>query len=180
MKHIKKSIILLTAVMIMFSLFGCSKSDNLNIETYKNAEKNTMLVDSYDRVVGTPEEQPYEELVLYTYSDTQALLEHYTNGGTENEIIDSYLVPIEAAQEAFDVIRKNGMDKWNDREKGMTAISGKAYVCKFPGKEDDYIRVTSDHMPEDGTRAFGEVKVAMMKYLKDEYAEEFLKQEAGE
>ena len=168
----KTASILIAAVMIMLSLFGCSKPDNLNIDTYKNAEKDTMLVDYFDRVVGTPEEQPYEELVLYTYSDTQALLEHYTNGDTEEETLDRYIVPIQAAQEAFDVIRKSGMNRWNDREKGMTAISGMAYVCKFPDGKGDYIRVTSGHMPEDGTRAFGEVKVVLMNYLREEYRED--------
>lgn len=172
MKRTKLSIIILTAVMIMFSLFGCGKPKNLDIETYKGAEPDTILVDYYDRVVGTPMEQPYEELVLYTYSDTQAMLEHYTNGGTEDEKLSRYIVPIEAAQEAFDVIRETGMDKWNSREKGMTALCGMAYVCKFPDGKGDLIRVTSDHLPEDGTRAFGEVRLAMLKYADEKYLSE--------
>ena len=172
MKHIKIIIILSTAVILMLSLFGCGKPDNLKIETYRGAEPGEILVDYYERTVGTPEEQPYEELVLYTHSDTQALLEHYTDGGTDAENLDRYIVPIQAVQEAFDAIRKNGMDKWNSRENGMTALCGKAYVCKFPGKDGDLIRVSSDHLPEDGTRAFGEVYVILRGYAREEYREE--------
>ena len=87
MKKCCKPLILITAVIMMFGLFGCGKDARFDMETYKNAEKNTMLLDYYERTVGTPEEQPYYELVLYTYSDTQALLEEYTDGGTDEEIL---------------------------------------------------------------------------------------------
>ena len=172
MSGIFKKLVLLTAVMMLFGLFGCSKAKKLDINDFKGSEPNTMLADYFDRVVGTIEKQPYYELVMYTYSDKQVLLEEYRNGGSDEEELRSYLVPVEAAQEVFDVIHETGMDTWNSRENGMTALSGMAYVCKFPDGKGDYERVTSDHLPEDGTRAFGEVKVTMSKYLKDEYLTE--------
>lgn len=106
-------------------------------------------------------QQPYYELVLYTYSDTQARLEEYAEGGTDNERITAYLVPLSAAQEMLTAVKNSGMVKWNLRE-GI-AISGMAYVCKFPDGKGGYTRVTSDHMPEDGSRVFGEVKVVMRR-----------------
>ena len=177
MKHTKLTAIILTAVMIMFSLFSCSNPNNLDINTYKKAEPNTMLVDYYDRVVGTPMEQPYEELALYTHSDTQALLERYTNGGTEDEVRERYLVPLQAAQDAFDAIRESGMDKWNSRKSGMIAICGRICVCKFPDGGGGYIRVTSEHMPEDGAKAFAKVSAALAAYATDENKSEYLKQQ---
>lgn len=169
MKKAVRFLTLVTAVMILFSLFGCNKNEQFDMETYKGAEKNTLLLDYYERVVGTPEEQPYYELVLYTYSDTQALLEEYADGGTDHETVTRYLVPIEAAQEMLTAVKDSGMVNWNKHE--GVAISGMAYVCKFPDGKDDYIRVSSDNMPEDGTRAFGKVCSAMRKWTKEEYLE---------
>ena len=163
-----KILSLLTAVMIMPGLFGCGKSGQFKIETYLN-EKDSMLLDYFERTVGTPEEQPYYELVLYTYSSTQARLEEYTDGGTPDELITSYLIPVEGAQEMLNAVKIAGMDKWN-RRKGV-AIDGKQYVCRFPDGRDGCIRVSSDNMPEDGVKAFGTVKNAMSKWLKDEYLE---------
>lgn len=153
----------------MFGLFGCSGNKRFAIETYRDTAPGTMLVDYYDRTVGTPEEQPYYELVLYTHSDTRLRLEEYTGGGTEDERCTAYLVPLQAGQDAFDVIKKNGMDKWN--KKSGTAISGRAYVCKFPDGSGDVERVTSGNMPEDGSRAFGEVMVALRQWCREEYLE---------
>lgn len=151
----------------MLSLFGCRKNTQFDIETYHDAEKNTMLLDYYERVVGTPEEQPYYELVLYTYSDTQALLEEYNDSGTDHEPVTRYLVPIIAAQEMLTAVKDSGMVNWNKRD-GI-AICGMAYVCKFPDGKGDYIRVSSDNMPEDGTRLFGTVCAAMRKWTRDEF-----------
>lgn len=172
MSGISRKLILLTAVMIMLGLFGCNKTKKLDINDFKGSQPNTMLADYYERAAGTEEKQPYYELVMYTNSDSQVLLEEYRNGDTDEEELYRYFVPAEAAQEVFNVIRETGMDEWNSREKDMTALDGMAYVVKFPDGKGDYQRVTSDHMPEDGNRAFGTVKVTMSKYLKDEYLTE--------
>lgn len=169
MKKAVSLLTLFTAVMLLLSLFGCNQNKQFDIATYHDAEKNTMLLDCYERVVGTPEEQPYYELVLYTYSDTQALLEEYNDGGTDHETVTRYLVPIKAAQEMLNAVKDSGMVNWNKRE--GAAICGMAYVCKFPDGKGDYIRVSSDNMPEDGTKHFGAVCAAMRKWAKEEYIE---------
>lgn len=170
MKKAVRAIIFLLAVMMMFNLFGCGKSKQYDIKTYLDKPAGTMLIDYFDRTVGTPMEQPYFEMVMYTHSEDKILLERYTQGGTDHERCDRYLVPVEAAQEVLNVIRKSGMDRWNSRS-DTVGICGKAYVCKFPDGKGDYIRVTSDRMPEDGSRAFGEVSAAMNAWAKDEYLE---------
>ena len=170
MKNAVKILILITAVMLMISLFGCGKNKQFDIETYKDAQENTMLLDYYERTVGTPEEQPYYEMVLYTYSDTRAKLEEYAEGGTDHETLTTYLIPLEGAQEMLTAVKDCGMADWNRRE-GI-AVCGKAYVCKFPDGKGDYIRVTSDNMPEDGAKRFGTVYTAMRKWMRDEYRTE--------
>lgn len=170
MKHGLKILTIITAVMMMPGLFGCGKSGQFDIKTYINEDKGSMLLDYFERTVGTPEEQPYYELVLYTYSDTQARLEEYQNGDTSDELITSYLIPLEGAQEMLDAVKNAGMEKWNTRE-GI-AIDGKQYVCKFPDGKDGCVRVSSDNMPEDGVKAFATVKAAMSRWLLDEYLEE--------
>ena len=168
MKKSFRSLTLITAVILMFSLFSCGKSRRFDIAAYKDCEPKTLLVDYYERTVGTPMKMPYYELVLYTYSDTHALLEEYTEGGTEDETVTSYLVPLAEAQNILTSVKATGMASWN--RKSGTAICGRAYVCKFPDGEGGYTRVTSDNMPENGSALFGEVKVAMRSCCKDEYA----------
>ena len=151
----------------MFSFFSCGKSRQFDIATYKDAEAKTLLVDYYERTVGTPMKQPFYELVLYIYSDTQALLEEYTEGGTEDETVAFYLVPLEEAQNVLTAVKETGMAVWNKR-KGI-AICGRVYVCKFPDGEGGFTRVTSEHMPENGSALFGKVKVALRSCCKEEY-----------
>ena len=170
MKNAVRLLILITVVSMLFPLFGCGKSRQYDIHSYLDKPAGTLLVDWYSRTVGTPITMPYTELVLYTRSPDTVLLEHYTEGGSENERCDRYVVPAEEAQAVLDVIRKSGMERWNSR-KELSAICGKSYVCKFPDGEGGYIRVTGEKMPQDGSRAFGEVSAAMYGLMKDEYRE---------
>ena len=151
----------------MLNLFGCGKKQ-LNINDYLDAEKKTMLADYYERTVGLEEEQPYYELVMYTYSETEVLLEKYEDGGTDHETVTSYHVPADEAQGVFDAINNVDMASWNGK-KGNICIDGIAYVCKFPDGKGDLIRVSSDDMPEDGAKSFYAVKASMLVLMKDEY-----------
>jgi len=151
----------------MLSLFGCGKKQ-LNIQDYIGAEEKTMLADYYERTVGLEEEQPYYELVMYTYSDKEVLLEKYEDGGTDHETVTSYHVPADEAQGVFDAINNVDMASWNGK-KGNICIDGIAYVCKFPDGKGDLIRVSSDDMPEDGAKSFYAVKASMLVLMKDEY-----------
>lgn len=172
MKKSFRSLTLITAVILMFSLFSCTNSKRFDIATYKDTEPKTMLVDYYERTVGTPMKMPYEELVLYTYSDTQALLEAYEEGGTDDETVTSYLIPISGAQEILTAVNASGMAGWN-KHKGI-AICGRAYVCRFSDGEGGYTRVSSEHMPENGAKAFGAVYLSMRKWLSEEYQSDLL------
>lgn len=149
-------------------MFGFFKKKALNIRDFREKPVKTMLVDCYERVVGTPMEQGYTELVLYTHDQDTALLERYVDGGLDAERRTTFLVPLQAAQDAFDAIAQTQMAQWNDR-KNTIAICGMMYVCKFPDGNGGYIRVSSEAMPEDGVHAFYAVRSAISAYLKDEY-----------
>ena len=153
----------------MFDRFCHKKPTSFDVdEIIRSMPAGDLLVDSYERVVGTPEEQGYSELVLYAHSDTQARLERYEDGGLESERMTAYLVPISAVYEAYAAIGDAGMARWNERRDAV-AICGKSYVCKFRSADGSYTRVSSEHMPCDGTAAFGAVKAALSRFVKTEY-----------
>ncbi len=152
----------------MLDIFKSSKSKRFDIRSYIGAKEKTIIVDYYERTVGTPMKMPFYELVLYTHSDTHALLEEYSQGGMDDETVTSYLVPLDEAQSALDTIKKCGMADWHKRP-DTVAICGRAYVCKFPDGEGGLTRVTGEKMPESGHRDFGSVKAALISCMKKEY-----------
>ena len=127
----------------------------------------SLLIDCFERTVGTPEEQPYSEIVLYEYDAAHLLLETYSNGGTPNETRTQYLVPKEAYDKVMKVIRESGMKTWNETA-NLPGMTGYYFVCKFrDGK--DFIRVTSEHMPEDGKEIYWNVSSALGQYAAASY-----------
>ena len=133
-------------------------------------EEKVLLVDYFERVVGTPEEQPYFEIVLYQYTETELLLEKYVNGDTDEEMLTFYHVPAEAYEKALQVIKKYDMASWNSRD-DCFALDGKLYVCKF-SEGPNFTRVSSDSMPDDGKHAFNELCKILSDYATDRYLAE--------
>ena len=134
-------------------------------EITEGLQPGKLLIDCFERTVGTPEEQPYTEIVLYEYSAGQLLLETYTGGGTPGEKCTQYLVPPEAYENALQVIRKTGMKEWNENP-NLYGITGYYFVCKFLDGEE-FIRVTSEHMPEDGKEAYSRAAGALWQYASE-------------
>ena len=130
-------------------------------------EEKVLLIDYFERVTGTPEEQPYFEIVLYQYSETELLLEKYVNGGTDEEILTTYHVPAEAYEKSLQVIKKFDMASWNSR-KDCFSQDGKLYVCKF-SEGTNFTRVSSDSMPDEGEIAFCELRKTLSGYIMDKY-----------
>jgi len=123
-------------------------------------EQKMILVDYFERELTADGPQPYFEAVLYSYSDTQALMEIYTAGGSDRERMTSFLVPLETMDQLMEVICAYGMDGWNSQ--AGSAVSGKLYVCKFR-QGGSLIRVTSENMPDNGVEAFDAVWDVMEK-----------------
>ena len=129
-------------------------------------ESKTLLADYYDRVTGTEMEQPYYELVLYTYDEESLLLEEYREGGTEDETVRGFKVGKDAYEKVIKVIIEDGMDRWNDLDDCIT-IDGEVYVCRFY-RNGQVVRVSSDNMPEDGYRAFNDVRQTLASFVDEE------------
>ena len=125
-------------------------------------EKKKMLVDCYERTLGTEEKEPYREIVL---SETAGglILEVYENGGTPEESCRTYPTDRKCYEEVLMLIRKYDLFSWNDRE--LTALEGKKLVCRFLYGEK-YIRVSSENMPPDGEKALMEISSCLYKGIR--------------
>lgn len=126
-----------------------------------------VLADYYQKEVGTDEEQPYFELVLYGNEDGSLTLEKYTEGGTEAETMVSYDVPAEAYNRALEIIRNRKLEEWNSM-KEYISLDGMLFVIRFYADELHY-RVSSERMPENGLEAFREMKALLLEYTAVKY-----------
>ncbi|MBR2824959.1 MAG: zinc ribbon domain-containing protein [Solobacterium sp.] len=106
------------------------KSDNLY-----SSKNQTLLIDYFEKTLGTPVEMPYYELCLYTYSPTQLLLEEYTQGGSPNEVCRQKLVSHEVYKEALKIVTKHRLKQSVDYR--GRALNGKTFVIKFRESMDD-------------------------------------------
>ena len=132
-------------------------------------EKRTALADYFDKTVGTPEEQPYFEMVFYEEDSEHVRLEVYENGGMEDEKMTAYLVPYQAYSEVLAAVAKYDMMSWNSNKDG-NSIVGRMIVFRWSDAEDGSLtRVTSEYMPENGMEAFDAVRAIMAEYADSQY-----------
>ena len=143
----------------MFSPFH-DREKLFDIDTYRDLPADTMLIDVYDRVVGTPEEQEYSETVIYLKNSETARLVCYTGDSEGNRVTHERLVSLGAVQAVLDVLREHRMDAWNSL-RDADALCGVIHVVKFPDGKGGYIRVSSEHMPRDGEKAFCAVRAVV-------------------
>ena len=130
--------------------------------------KDTMLIDWYEAPQGTDGGGGHDEIVLYSYDSAQVRLTVYRGNEDGEETETNYLVPYEVWEECCYIIDRYQMKDWNDRE-DTDALDGVTMVCKFKDG-DDYVRVSSEKMPEDGKEAFCEIESVLQEYAKDEYS----------
>ena len=114
-------------------------------------EGKKILIDYFEKTVGTPVGRPYHEMVLYTFSDDELLKEEYLNGGAENELCIQKLVPHQAYEDAMNVVKTFHLKQLLGR-KGHP-LAGKVYVIRFredPESEELY-RFSSDNVGREET-----------------------------
>ena len=134
----------------------------------KYNEEPVMLMDYFEKVVGTPMDMGHYELVIRSFDEKYLLLEELVKAeGSDNETKKTYKVPYNLKNEIMKIVEDEKMDKWNERN-DMHGIVGKLYVFKYLQK-DTYIRDSSEHMPENGVKVFNCIKSIISKYLSDEY-----------
>ena len=141
---------------------------DIQISTDDSVSGNkTVLIDYYEKTVGTPVEMPYYEIVLYKLNDKEVMLEEYTNGGMKNEVCKSYPIDHDAYDEALQIVERYELKKHlNDRGDGM---EGKKFVIKFRESEDaqELYRISSEDLDDMNCyRAFTDMLALLRGYLK--------------
>ena len=122
-----------------------------------------MVFDYYEATVATVGGDGHDEFVLYRRPNGTMLMAKYSQWGDAAESIRACTVTDTALYDCLEIVDENGMRKWN--EKDGIAITGAVYVVKFC-EADRIVRVSSDNMPENGHKAFGEIETTMQKYWK--------------
>ena len=139
------------------------------IDVPEPEKQDVMLVDYYDATVATVGGDRVYEAVLYEYSDTEAKLVIYQNyQGGEEMYSDTYIVPYEAVERCYKLIEENKLSEWNGTYPEIP-LMGAETVCKFRGADGEYVRVSTDAMPDDGRSILDGIGAVMGGYAKDEY-----------
>ena len=127
-------------------------------ELEEKIDPENMVFDYYDAITGTDGGDGYTEYVLYRWEEDDLLLAKYTKEYGEAEVIRVCRVPVSYLYNCLVAVNRSGMRSWKD---GM-AITGAYYAVKFR-ENGNIIRITSDDMPEDGFKAFGEIENVLGK-----------------
>ena len=118
--------------------------------------EGTLLFDYYKAPTAIVGEAFYDEITV-NESEGMYFINVYSGSSTEGTTTShsAYWAPDGLVDELMRAVKKHKMAKWNDRDGvGMT---GAITVVKFRGDDGNYIRVTTENMPEDGEEAFGEI-----------------------
>ena len=141
-----------------------TKIEEITTKEY-DTSKEKILIDYYERTVGTPVERPYYELVLYTYNDKNLILEEYINGGAKDEKCIQYIVPFEAYEKAMEVVKTFNLKNLVGH-KGI-GLDGKTYVIKFRESlnDENLYRFSDENVGEEETMMmFGSMFNVLSEY----------------
>lgn len=131
----------------------------------ENENEDTFLYDYYSAAAGVVGDARYSEMTVNRSSDGTLYLNVYS-GNSDTESHTSYTVSSALTDELNEIIEKNKIEKWND-EQGF-CIDGAVRVFRFTDKNGKLIRVSSENMPEDGEKAFSEIRAVMSEYIIEE------------
>ena len=121
-------------------------------------DEERMVFDYYEATVGTDGGDGYTEYVLYRWGERDLLLAKYSKYEGEAETKRVCRVPLSYLYDCLAAVNRNGMKDWKDGE----PIDGMAYAVKFKDS-GEIVRISSEDMPEGGTKAFAEVEQALRK-----------------
>ena len=128
-----------------------------------------MMIDYYEATVATVGGDGYYEIVLsYVPHSSLLYLDVYSGGDGLEETSRRYSVPDEITDECYKIIDECNFRDWNANP-DYYGITGAYYVCSFLDGDNGYIRVSSDHMPDNGRDLFMKIGAALGKYATDEY-----------
>lgn len=134
-----------------------------------NETEDIMLLDFYTASVATDGGDGYLEMTLYAYTSAQLKLVVYRKDAPDAaEISTTYIVPRAALDRCLAVIDEEKMRDW-DEEDAIDGEEGAETVCKFRDADGAYVRVSSEVMPPDGSRAFSRIREVLQSYAADTY-----------
>ena len=149
--------ILLTGLMVV-GMFGCSKKPEPITDIPASPEEAmtdaNLVFYYYEAVTGTVGGDCSVAYRLYRYNGTELVLSR-TDHTTDDEEISTYrLVPASTLDDCMKVVKKYkmGKGKWIN---GIGITGG--YCSAGFYKKDEWIKVTSDNMPDNGQEAFSAI-----------------------
>ncbi|MBR5796481.1 MAG: hypothetical protein IKY26_10085 [Erysipelotrichaceae bacterium] len=127
-----------------------------------NHLKEHMLINYYSKTYHVNGYSSYEMVLSTTPQPNEVKLDIYTKQEDANETCSTIYLPINVVEECMKWIQKCQMNQWNENE-NTESLDGKLLVCKhyFNG---EYIRVSTDCMPENGEQMIEEVANIISKH----------------
>ena len=128
-----------------------------------NHLKEHMLINYYSKTYHVNGYSSYEMVLSTTPQPNEVKLDIYTKQEDANETCSTIYLPINVVEECMKWIQKCQMNQWNENE-NTESLDGKLLVCKhyFNG---EYIRVSTDCMPENGEQMIEEVANIISKHI---------------
>lgn len=136
-------------------------------QTQKQTGEPVLLVNYYCATAAAADGGDSLEYALYEAQQPDRVWLHVYVGQGEEETCTRYLVPRSALEEALAVIRGGDFASWNESD-GI-ALDGARTVCRFRTENGDYIRVSTDHMPENGKEQLDAVGNTLAAYICEQY-----------
>jgi hypothetical protein len=128
-----------------------------------------MLFDCYDAVVATVGGDRYDEIVLYSCSDSELTLRTFSKAESdEEETSIEYRVPYEAYDRCMKLVDEYKLRDWENM-KNKTGICGGVNVIKFRDSDGAYYRVSSENMPMEYGDVFGVARGILRSFMTDKY-----------
>lgn len=126
--------------------------------------EKTLLIGYTSRRTGTAGGDGCSSTVLYLNGDGTAEVHFFSRyEPDEKESHTAYAVDPSVIEEAYTIISENGISSWNEKNY-VSALDGGGYELMFRTVPGEYVRVSSDCMPEDGPRIMGEVAACLARY----------------
>ena len=132
-------------------------------KTYKNKDE-LLLFEYYTRITGTPIPRPYYQIQVYQMADGLLKIKETVEGGSNDQVIKTYVISGEMKQEIKNLIRQYDLEGWNSME-NAECIDGKAEYFRYL-EDNTYITVSVNKMPEDGQKILGTIANTLRKYMK--------------
>ena len=136
--------------------------------TFAEGEDKIMLVDYVSKTVGTNGGDGYWETVLYLTKNGDYEVHYYSKYEYEpEESHEKHPADAGVLEDVYKIIKNANMASWDKYKNSTNVITGGAYIVKFRDGHGNYIRVTSECMPDDGIKLMGAVAACMNRHVMD-------------